>query len=161
MKFWNGTIMGVLFALRVVAEECTLSEGGSDSFEVGKVVEEEFVCTPTGDDSLTFAMVLSEANLGRPAASAQTNDFLIMDPSCKVLGLYHNPVCGVPWTLRAEYLHHVLTITRVFMDVGQPEFTFKYANGLYKNGEDHCDCKSLGWARVGCKCAFPIDGEPE
>jgi hypothetical protein len=56
-------------------------------------------------------------------------------------------------------------MTTVDTDVGGPYFEFTYANGEYSIGNNGCGCGTIAnngnGAVVGCKCAFPVGGEPD
>lgn len=96
---------------------------------------------------------------------------------------YGKPSCGIPYTIKENFLEDVLTITAVELDVsiypisnfdltrilltnlyqvGQPYFTFKYGDGKYSINNNHCGCSDMKEkglsAGDGCKCAFPING---
>ncbi len=92
---------------------------------------------------------------------------LILDNCCKLLGIYATDTihCGAPFTLEANYLQYVLTLNSFFSDVGDPSFSFKYANGECMINENGCVCDTISnqgtGAVVGCRCAFPVAGEPK
>ncbi|KAA8902858.1 hypothetical protein TRICI_005782 [Trichomonascus ciferrii] len=161
----------LIFAFLVVTgvagdDKCPLPEGEAKGLMPGDVVDDESICLPTGDDHLTFAMLVGMTSFGVPGSTAATTRFLVLDHTCKVLGHYYpaSKCGGTPWKLEAPYLHYMLIIESVFMDPGDPYFSFAYANGLYSIGNNHCTCQGSQsglHVQQGCKCAFPIDGEPQ
>ncbi len=89
--------------------------------------------------------------------------FLVMDNSCKVLGIFPQPNCGIPYVLEANYLDYVLTLTAIDSGVGEGYFSFEYGNGAYSIDNNQCGCMDSTeglTAVLGCKCAFPVAGEP-
>ena len=89
--------------------------------------------------------------------------FLVMDNSCKILGVHPQPNCDIPYTLEANYLDYVLTVTTIDSGVGGGYFSFEYANGVYSIGKNGCGCSDSTeglTADQSCKCAFPVAGEP-
>ena len=89
--------------------------------------------------------------------------FLVMDNSCKILGIFPEPTCGIPYVLEANYLDYVLTIKSIDTGISEGYFSFTYGNGLYSIDNNHCGCSdsSEGLSAVqGCKCAFPVAGQP-
>ncbi|KAA8916255.1 hypothetical protein TRICI_001537 [Trichomonascus ciferrii] len=166
MKIFSFVSLLVVLVLGAAAEPCPLPTGEAKGLMPGDTVEDDSICAPTGEDHLTFAMLVGMSSLGVPGSTKQSARFLVLDHACKILGHYRPASkCGkIPWKLEAEYLHYMLTLESVYMNVGDPSFSFAYANGLYKIGENHCTCQDSQsglHVEVGCKCAFPIDGEPE
>lgn len=152
--------------LEVVADKCPMPDGEAKGLMPGDVVNDGMICAPTGEDHLTFAMLVGMTSFGVGGTTQGSSRFLILDHSCKVLGHYYpaNKCGNMPWKIEEPFLHYMLTLESAFMDVGDPSFTFTYANGLYKIGENHCTCQDSSsgvHAEQSCKCAFPIDGEPE
>ena len=89
--------------------------------------------------------------------------FLVMDNSCKILGIFPQPTCGIPYVLEANYLDYVLTVKAIDTGISEGYFSFTYGNGLYSIDNNHCGCSdsSEGLSAVqGCKCAFPVAGQP-
>ena len=70
---------------------------------------------------------------------------------------------GIPYTIMENFLPKVLTIEHIDLDVGKPYFQFKYGNGEFTTGNNHCGCgtvdESLNSVTKACKCAFMVDGE--
>ena len=139
----------------------------------GRIETEPTLCLPQGPGSYTFAMFVDLTSLGIPGGPWGPPNpsvvggaaFQIMDNNCQVLAAYNPPSCGIPWTIEENFLQYVLTVTSVFMDVGDPYFEFTYANGEYSINNNHCVCSdtqaSFPTAAKGCRCAFPVAGEPD
>ena len=134
------------------------------------------LCLGQGEGSYTFAMWYT---------NSQDAYFYIMDNACNILATYDVPItCPTPFVIEENFLKYVLTIEQRWY-LGDPSspgdfgFEFKYANGDYKIGENQCSCQSsrsvslpsrnnpsrpgggnAEQSSVGCKCAFPVDGEP-
>ena len=158
----------VLLAPLALAEcDLTSGEGGL----IGSVVTDGAVCLGQGPDSYTFAMITSLSGtipLGASGGKGQESldiTFQIMDNTCKILGVYSQDSCGVPFTIKENFLKYVLTITTVWGDVGKPYFSFKYANGAFSIGNNGCVCShmsdSFNSVTKGCRCAFPVAGIPK
>lgn len=89
--------------------------------------------------------------------------FLVMDNSCKVLGVFPQPTCGIPYVLEANYLDYVLIVTSIFTNIDDGSFSFNYGNGDYSINNNHCGCSDSTKELVAyqsCKCAFPVAGQP-
>jgi hypothetical protein len=166
MKMFSFVYLLLVLVLGIAAKPCSLPTGEAKGLMPGDIVDDDSICAPTGEDHLTFAMLVGMSSIGVPGSTVKSTRFLILDHTCKVLGHYKPASkCGkVPWIVEEPFLHYMLTLESVFMDVGDPSFSFAYANGLYQIGENHCTCQDSqngNHAEQGCKCAFPIDGEPE
>ena len=87
-----------------------------------------------------------------------------MDNACLALGVYNVPSCGIPFVFKENFLQFVLTITSIDEGVGDAFFSFTYANGQFSIGNNGCVCNSISApfpdAAEGCRCAFPVAGEP-
>ena len=89
--------------------------------------------------------------------------FLVMDNSCKILGVHPQPNCGIPYILEANYLDYVLTVTTMDSGISGGYFRFLYGNGVYSIGNNGCGCRVSTeglTADQACKCAFPVAGQP-
>ena len=68
-----------------------------------------------------------------------------------------------PFLLEADFLKYVVVLSTINTDIADPFFDFQYANGDFAVGENGCGCDQISNAVaavvVGCKCAFPVDGE--
>ena len=112
-------------------------------------------------------MMTQSGSLGLTDSGTSGTSFAIMDNYCKLLGIYATDTmhCGAPFTLEASFLQYVLTLETVWADVGGSSFSFAYANGQYLTGNNGCGCDTISnkgnGAVVGCKCAFPVAGEPK
>ena len=157
----------VLLAPLALAD-CNLVGGGGN----GSVVTDQALCLSQGAGSYTFAMTTGLAGvipLGSSGGSGQefsSYSFQIMDNSCKLLAVYPSPSCGIPFTIKENFLQYVLTITNIFADVGgDAYFSFSYANGAFSIGNNGCVCSdmksSFNSVSKGCRCAFPVAGEPK
>jgi hypothetical protein len=99
------------------------------------------------------------------AGVAGHTEYIIYDNTCTPQGAYglSGIDCGIPYYIKEDWPPYVLTIEQINTDVGKPYFSFAYANGLYSINNNHCSCQDMFSgleAEKGCKCAFPIDGEP-
>lgn len=129
------------------------------------------LCEPQGEGSWTFAMDISEVdvptfNAGAPwAGLAGNNAWIIYDNNCIPYGVYgpDGNDCGTPYVIEDYFLPYVLTVKSINTDLGAGSFKFAYANGLYSIGNNGCTCGDLSSGlegEQGCKCAFPLEGEP-
>jgi hypothetical protein len=149
------------------------------SGDVKPFTPDSALCLPQGADAYTFSMATSLTAFPPfggvvtggtwPAGTfTSTTAFYIFDNSCNLKGAYTlNPKCDVyngGQYLNANFLPYVLTLKQVDMDVGSPYFQFVYANGKYSIHNNHCVCHEMKAtfpeASKGCRCAFPINGEP-
>lgn len=161
-----------LFFQNTVADECDLANTGSG---VGVIETEASLCQTQGEGYYTFSLLVSVSTLGlfkgrgKPGDPSMTTSsvFKIMDNDCKVLGTYGTNKCdlNIDAHIHENFLPYDLIITNEWLDLGGPSFTFLYANGEYKINNNHCGCtdahsEGLNAAK-GCKCAFPIHGQPE
>lgn len=165
-----------IFSMLVFAPLLSLSVADCDmsnNLGAGEVRYETdpALCAPMGPGLYTFGMTVTLTSLGIPGGSDGPSNpsvqggfgFQIMDNTCKVVGVYTKPACGIPYVIHENFLQYVLTVRNVFGDVGDPYFQFDYANGRYSIGNNHCTCSdihsSFPSATKGCKCAFPVNGE--
>lgn len=129
------------------------------------------LCMPQGEGSWTFAMDISEVDVptfnsgAEWAGLAGNNAYIIYDNNCVPYGVYgpDGNDCGTPYVIEDYFLPYVLTVQDIDTDVGGGYFKFAYANGLYTIGNNGCTCEDLSSgleAEQGCKCAFPLEGEP-
>ena len=130
------------------------------------------LCRNQGEGSFTFGMSVGLTSLGIPGGKdgppnpsvTGSTSFTIMDNACKILGMYEQPSCGVPYVIKENFLDYVLTIEHISADVGDPYFEFYYANGQYTTGNNHCVCgdgkAGFPTAEKDCRCAFPVAGGP-
>lgn len=137
----------------------------SNSMVVTGVETDTTLCMGQGEGMWTFGMSVSLVDVPSPggigAGATSGTTFYIFDNACNIMSTYTPPSCGVPWSIEENFLTDVLIITNVFMDVGDPYFSFLYGNGKYSINNNHCVCNgdSSGLAAaVGCRCAFPVDG---
>lgn len=131
----------------------------------GAVETNSALCVSQGEGSYTFAMKSSLTTLGLPSSTEGYTAFQIMDSGCNILGTYSPSNCDPPWTIEDSFLQYVLSITSVSEEANSDaSFSFNYANGKYSIGNNHCTCNSIdvGFpsAAEGCKCAFPVAGQP-
>ena len=135
-----------------------------DSWNKGDVVSTTQLCLPTGPGTLTLGLIVQDASTGLTDGNVGGSSVLIMDNYCKLLGAYSFNRCGSPFVLEANFLKYVLTIDNIFLDAGDPFIAFYYANGHYLINNNGCVCGEIGSevvaAASGCRCAFPVDGEP-
>jgi hypothetical protein len=129
------------------------------------------LCMPQGEGVWTFALDVSEVvvptfNGGAPwAGLAGHTAYIIYDNECIPRGVYgpSGNDCGTPYVIEDNFLPYVLTVKAIDTDLGGPYFKFAYANGLYSIGNNGCTCSDLSSGlegEQGCKCAFPLQGEP-
>lgn len=129
------------------------------------------LCMPQGEGSWTFAMDDSQIdvptfNAGDPwAGLAGNNAYIIYDNNCIPYGVYgpEGNDCGTPYVIEDYFLPYILMIKSIDTDLGGGYFKFAYANGLYTIGNNGCTCEDLSSGlegEQGCKCAFPLKGEP-
>ncbi|MCJ1373632.1 hypothetical protein MMC20_004860 [Loxospora ochrophaea] len=132
------------------------------------IVTDPALCLPQGPGYYTFGMTTFLSTLGVPGGSGISSDvsnsaFLIMSNTCQLLGLYGPASCGIPFTIKDNFLQYVLTITAVDEGVASPYFSFLYANGKFSIRNDGCVCGGVSAAfpdaEAGCRCAFPVAGE--
>ena len=93
-----------------------------------------------------FRCIMTEAAfLGLIDSGTSGTRLLVMDSYCKLLGIYATDTihCGAPFTLEANFLQYVLTLETIWSDVGDPSFSFKYANGEYMISENGCVCDTI------------------
>ncbi len=136
----------------------------------GTIENDTSLCLPQGAGSYTFGMysTLSPGPLPLARGGGEMSEianawFLVMDNSCKIVGVYDQPNCGLPFTLEANYLDYVLTVTTIDTGISEGYFRFAYANGVFSIGNNGCGCsghaEGLSVAQ-SCKCAFPVAGLP-
>lgn len=129
------------------------------------------LCIPQGEGSWTFAMDNSQVDVptfdgGAPwGGLAGNNAYIIYDNACIPQGVYgpSGNDCGTPYAIEENFLPYVLTVESINTDLGGGYFKFAYANGLYTIGNNGCTCENLSSGlegEQGCKCAFPLQGEP-
>lgn len=104
-------------------------------------------------------------NGGNAYAGITGNDgFILYDSSCYVYGVFsrhdEGGDCAIPYVI--DYFADEITITSIFADVGNPEFTFEYGSETYDADEDEkcggCGDLSDGLrAEVACKCGFYVE----
>ncbi len=123
------------------------------------------VCLPQGAGSYTFVMTTGLYATGLPGTSATPTSgyFGILDNTCKILGWYAQPGCGIPYTIKDNFLQDVLTVDTVSFDVGSPFFAFTYGNGKFSIGNNGCVCGETQQSTAidvekACRCAFPVSG---
>ena len=93
----------------------------------------------------------------------ESAEFLIMDNSCKIFGVFPQPTCGVPYVLEANYLDYVLTLTTISTTTPSGYFSFQYGNGKYSIDNNHCGCSHSAKSTTvyqSYNCAFPVAGQP-
>ncbi len=131
------------------------------------------LCSPQGAGAWTFAMDTSEVSVPTFSSEApfgglaSANSFLIFDNACTLRGVYspddEGNDCGIPYFIEENFLPYVLTVDRVDFDPAGGYFRFRYANGLYSIGNNHCVCRDISSgleAESACRCAFAVNGEP-
>ena len=144
---------------------------GNVTYKAGDVIPDQTICQSQGEGSFTFALLEYSVILTPEVVTGvwkkYFRGFIIMDNSCKLLGAYKVPECELPYTIEDYFLKDVLTITSIDKKVPHPHFQFLYANGKYSIGENGCVCGAMddGYPGnvlkpTGCRCAFPVDGEP-
>ena len=163
VKVLSVALFALLLPAWSAAKECH-----ADVKPGGDFKPDASLCQPQGPGQYTFSMATSLASIGVPltlgGSTVSGTSFVIFDASCRALGRFDPPTCGIPWHVEAAGLKYVIVVKHVAMDVGDPYFEFNYANGKYSIGNNHCGCKSASGkspkAEKECKCAFPVDGEP-
>lgn len=150
--------------------DCNL-ENKIDPNDLPEVLDQ--LCLDQGEGDFTFAMDVSELDVptfssGAPWAGLVGNQaFMVYDNTCTLKGVYsphQTNDCGIPYVIKEDFLPFVLTVTSVNFDVASPSYSFDYANGKFTIKNNGCVCNEVGSGlRVeqGCRCAFPIEGEPE
>lgn len=129
------------------------------------------LCQPQGEGSWTFAMDISEVDVptfngGAPWGGLAGNTaYIIYDNYCVPYGVYgpEGNDCGTPYVIEDYFLPYVLTVKDIDTDLGGGYFKFVYANGQYTIGNNGCTCSDLSSGlegEQGCKCAFPLEGQP-
>ena len=159
------TSLALTLLASLVLAECDLLGGGG----AGATELDPALCRTQGAGTYTFGMSTSLTGTvptGPTGGQESTSvNFRIMDNTCKILGVYTAPSCGIPYTIKANFLQYVLIITSVdeAADSGA-YFSFKYANGEYSIGNNGCVCNTMSSdfnaAAKGCRCAFPVAGQP-
>lgn len=155
--------IGIFLSFSSIVSACQISNAN-----VATGVEtDSTLCMGQGEGQWTFGMSVSLVDVPAPdpgagwAGTGSGTTFYIFDNACNIMSTYTPPSCGVPWSIEENFLTDVLIITDVFMDVGDPYFSFNYGNGKYSIRNNHCVCNDDGSglaAAVGCRCAFPVDG---
>lgn len=150
--------LAALFCMAVA--ECDLAAGSKSAGQE----TETALCMNQGDGYYTFGMTVDLTSLGLQGTTSGGYSLRIMDNTCKILGVYNPPTCGTPAVIKENFLQYVLTVEAISADVGDPYFSFKYGNGKYSIGNNGCVCGKIGTsfndARKGCRCAFPVAGQP-
>jgi hypothetical protein len=64
-----------------------------------------------------------------------------------------------------SFLYNLPPKSNSKIQIGEGMFQFAYANGLYSTRSNQCGCAAIGGGPIntssqGCKCAFPVAGEP-
>ncbi|KAI0202709.1 hypothetical protein F4808DRAFT_468335 [Astrocystis sublimbata] len=162
------TLATVLASFGVTLADCQL-ENLIESAKTPKLSDQ--LCLGQGQGSYTFSMHVTE--IGEPTFSSSATragyvrreDFLIYDESCNLKGVYlPHPTndCEAPYVIQENWLPYTLTVGNVDFRAGRPYFKFYYANGAYSIRNNHCVCNTIESDlpfEVGCRCAFPIEGE--
>ena len=158
------------FLTPLVFGQCPLVPSTDPSDGTGTIVTDETLCDSQGAGTYTFGMSSSLSGgpfpLGSGGGELNENggtSFLVMDNSCKILGVFPQPGCGVPYVLEANYLDYVLIVTSVYTGISEGYFSFNYGNGDYSIDNNHCGCSDSTEglsASQSCKCAFPVAGQP-
>ncbi|KAI1372800.1 hypothetical protein F4677DRAFT_462745 [Hypoxylon crocopeplum] len=153
--------------LRTVEAECQISNAITDE-QKDAVSQHDALCLPQGEGQWTFAMSVTLKSYpalgglnGQPLFLSD-NSFLIFDNACKTKGIYPKPSCGIPYTIKENFLPLVMSVTSVFFDVGDPSFEMHYGDGAFITSNNHCVCGGVDSSVLsetkGCRCAFPLDG---
>lgn len=130
------------------------------------------LCMGQGKGDWTFSMQLSEVSVptfdgSDPYAGvAGHNAFIIYDNECNRKGVYapdnEGSDCAIPYSISENWMPYEIDIKRVNFDVGGGDFRFSYGAGDYMIGENHATCSDMSKglrAEVGCKTAFPLNGD--
>lgn len=158
--------LALFFLAPLALAECDLVGGSVD----GPIETDSALCLSQGAGAYTFAMSTSLTGLIQTGTTGGQEvsgvSFQIMNEKCKILGGWSKPACGIPYTIKANFLEEVLTITSITMAADSSAyFSFKYANGQYSIRNNGCVCNKMdsavNAAAKGCRCAFPVGGEPE
>ena len=132
-----------LLAPLATADNCDLTNALAPNTDY--IETDTSYCRGQGAGSYTFAMATQFSTLGIPntisrvgpsPSNVQTYGFTIMDNTCKVLGVYEAPGCGVPYEIRDSYLPYELIIDHIDAGEGEGYFEFRYANGKYSIGNN-------------------------
>lgn len=137
--------------------------------------DRDALCQPTGDDTWTFALRTSEVVVptfdsdNMWAGKAGTKNFIVYDNNCVPQGVYapEGNDCGIPYVIDdIEKLPYVITVKSVNFAAAKSDAYFRiaYANGDYMIRENQAVCHDMNSGlrvEVGCRAAFPINGEPE
>lgn len=103
------------------------------------------------------------------AGHVGNKEFILYDHNCIPQGVYapEGNDCGVPYVIDdMEKLPYVITIKSVNFGATKSGayFRFSYANGDYMIRENGAICDDMNSGlrvEVGCRAAFPVQGEPE
>jgi hypothetical protein len=169
MYYLTAGFVSLLAMFGLAQADCQLK----NSLDASKAKQETHaeLCQPTGEGVFTFAMDTSEVSVptfngGNALAGVAGHvTYIIYDNTCTPRGAYgpSGNDCGTPYVIKENWLPYVLTVNKIDTSVGGPYFSFNYANGKYSINNNHCGCQDMSSgleAEKGCKCAFPIHGEP-
>ncbi|KUL81700.1 hypothetical protein ZTR_09665 [Talaromyces verruculosus] len=136
------------------------------------VEDRKELCMGQGEGDWTFSLQISEVSVptfdgGNAYGGVAGNTaFIIYDNTCNRLGVYspdeEGNDCGIPYYISETWLPYDIIIKRVNFDVGDGDFRFSYGAGDYMIGENHTECNDMSEglrAEVGCKTAFPLNGD--
>ncbi|KAH8697056.1 hypothetical protein BGW36DRAFT_358871 [Talaromyces proteolyticus] len=165
------TLLGLVSADCDVVPTTEGVDGNGNPIAIGDTITgQPDICQTMGPGDYSFVMLVATAGTPIPGGPINptylgyTNaaSFMIFDNTCKLLGAFSpNTNCDAPYTLEANYLADVMTIS-VYMDPGDPWFSFAYGNGLFSTGNNGCDCKKnendITYVSAACGCAFPQSG---
>jgi hypothetical protein len=163
-------LLSLLAIPNLVQAKCQLHNQIEDD-ERGVETNED-LCKKQGEGDWSFTLDISE--VGVPtfdgdnafAGISGNSAFILYDNDCNRLGVYgpdnEGNDCGTPYQIVEDFLDYEIIITSVFLDVGDPDFTYEYGAGAYMIGENDDECHDMSsglYAHQGCRTHFPLNGD--